>query len=112
MESPRRSGGICTRVPEPYTTVPSILISPPVGFSSPPMALSVVVLPHPKGPRRVRGPPAAPEERPPRPPRHPRHQEGDGKSHGRRPRLHEGHGRGQLRARGEPRFHDGGLHGL
>ena len=50
MPSSRRRGG--TRMPRSGddTTLPAMLISPPVGCSSPATQRSVVVLPQPEGP--------------------------------------------------------------
>src|SRR6267143_7086553 len=58
IESPRRSAGTFTLGADENTGVPPIRISPDAGFSSPAIARSVVVLPHPDGPSKVRCSPA------------------------------------------------------
>ncbi len=64
MDRPRRSAGTWTLGAK--TTVPSIRISPDSGCSRPAMALSVVVLPQPDGPSKVRCSPAPTENVTPR----------------------------------------------
>ena len=58
MDSPRRSAGTFRLVEDANTGLPPIRISPDVGRSSPAIARSVVVLPHPEGPSSVRCSPA------------------------------------------------------
>ena len=58
IESPRRSAGTFTRAEDENTGRPPIRISPDTGRSSPAIARSVVVLPHPDGPSSVRCSPA------------------------------------------------------
>src|SRR6267143_5040352 len=58
IESPRRSAGTFTLGEDENTGAPPIRISPAAGFSSPAIARSVVVLPQPEGPSRVRCSPA------------------------------------------------------
>ena len=56
IDKPRRSAGMFTFFEK--TAVPPMRISPDAGRSRPAIARSVVVLPHPDGPSRVRCSPA------------------------------------------------------
>src|SRR3981189_475744 len=58
MDSPRRSAGTFRRVEDANTGLAPIRISPDGGRPSPAIARSVVVLPQPEGPSRVRCSPA------------------------------------------------------